>query len=107
MPNPGVFFTAAYPKALPYLGDVYRSILSQTRKDFDFVVVNDGCDPLAIKDAFLGHPIILVDGVKGMPRLTDTSTSCSVMPTMPLLPTDMSGQSRHSRRARRILLCAI
>lgn len=62
----GVFFTAAYPKALPYLRDVCKSALEQTRTDFDFIVVNDGCDSSAIEEAFSGLPIILVDGVKGI-----------------------------------------
>jgi len=66
MNSPGVFFTAAYPKALPYLSDVCKSALEQTRTDFDFIVVNDGCDPSAIKEAFSGLSIILVDGVKGI-----------------------------------------
>ena len=66
MASPGVFFTAAYPKALPYLRDVCKSAMEQTRTDFDLVVVNDGCDSSAIEDAFKGLPIILVDGVKGI-----------------------------------------
>ena len=50
MANPGVIFSVVYPQALPYLCDVRDSALAQTRKDFDVVVVNDGCEKQRILD---------------------------------------------------------
>jgi len=41
-----VFFTVCYPKALIYLDDFFQSLLKQTDRDFDVLVVNDSCGPL-------------------------------------------------------------
>lgn len=42
-----VFFTVCYPKALPYLDDFLGSLARQTDQNFDLLVVNDSCGPLA------------------------------------------------------------
>ena len=42
-----VFFTVCYPKALPYLDDFFKSLIDQTDQDFDVLVINDSCGPLA------------------------------------------------------------
>lgn len=52
MNNPGVVFSVVYSKALPYLRDVRDSVLAQTRRDFDVVLVNDSCDKAQIQDIF-------------------------------------------------------
>ena len=65
MSNPGVILTVAYPQALPYFGDVCKSALSQTRKDFDILIVNDGCDRKALKSCFNGLTVTIIDAVGG------------------------------------------
>jgi len=63
--NPGVFFSVVYPQALPYLKDVRDSALSQTRKDFDVIVVNDGCDKDRIVEELQGLNITILDAEGG------------------------------------------
>ncbi len=65
MNNPGVFFSVVYPQALPYLKDVRESALSQTRKDFDIIVVNDGCDKGRIIDDLQGLNFTILDAEGG------------------------------------------
>ena len=65
MINPGVFFTVIYPQALPYLCDVRNSALTQTRKDFDVVVVNDGCKPEEIKENLKGLNVTILEAEGG------------------------------------------
>lgn len=65
MHNPGVFFSVVYPQALPYLKDVRESALSQTRKDFDFIVVNDGCDKERILEELQGLNISILEAEGG------------------------------------------
>lgn len=65
MYNPGVFFSVVYPQALPYLKDVRESALSQTRKDFDFIVVNDGCDKERIIEELQGLNISILEAEGG------------------------------------------
>ncbi len=65
MHNPGVFFSVVYPQALPYLKDVRDSALSQTRKDFDVIVVNDGCDKDRIVEELQGLNITILDAEGG------------------------------------------
>ena len=65
MQNPGLFLTVVYPKALPYLSDVYKSAKLQTRQDFDILVVNDGCDCNSIKAALPELNVIIIDAVGG------------------------------------------
>lgn len=65
MNNPGVFFSVVYPQALPYLKDVRESALSQTRKDFDVIVVNDGCDKDRIVEELQGLNITILDAEGG------------------------------------------
>ena len=63
MQNESVFFTVVYPQALPYFKDVCDSARSQTRKAFDVVVVNDGCDASVIKTQLLGLRSTIIDSV--------------------------------------------
>lgn len=65
MHNPGVFFSVVYPQALPYLKDVRESALSQTRKDYDIIVVNDGCDKGRIIDELQGLNVTILDAEGG------------------------------------------
>ena len=65
MHNPGVFFSVVYPQALPYLKDVRESALSQTRKDFDIIVVNDGCDEERIIEELLGLNVTILEAKGG------------------------------------------
>ena len=65
MNNHGVFFSVVYPQALPYLKDVRESALSQTRKDFDFIVVNDGCDKKRIIKELQGLNITVLEAEGG------------------------------------------
>ena len=64
MNNPGVLFSVVYSKALPYLRDVRDSVLAQTRKDFDVVLVNDSCDKSQLEEIFspLNVTILEPDG---------------------------------------------
>lgn len=64
MNNPGVIFSVVYSKALPYLRDVRDSVLAQTRKDFDVVLVNDRCDKSQLEEIFspLNVTILEPDG---------------------------------------------
>ena len=64
MNNPGVIFSVIYSKALPYLRDVRDSVLAQTRKDFDVVLVNDSCDKSQLEEIFspLNVTILEPDG---------------------------------------------
>ena len=65
MINPGVFFTVVYPQALLYLSDVRESALAQTRKDFDVVVVNDGCDKQQIAEELRGLHLTILEADGG------------------------------------------
>lgn len=65
MHNPGVFFSVVYPQALPYLKDVRKSALSQTRKDFDIIVVNDGCKKEQVKKELWGLDITILEAEGG------------------------------------------
>lgn len=49
MHNESLFFSVVYPQALPYFKEVCDCARKQKRKDFDVVVVNDGCDKNAIE----------------------------------------------------------
>lgn len=65
MANPGVIFSVVYPQALPYLSDVRDSALIQTRKDFDVVVVNDGCNKQRILDELKGLNVTILEAEGG------------------------------------------
>lgn len=65
MYNPGVFFSVVYPQALPYLKDMRESVLSQTRKDFDVIIVNDGCDKERIIAELQGSDITILEAEGG------------------------------------------
>lgn len=65
MHNPGVFFSVVYPQALTYLKDVRESALSQTRKDFDVIVVNDGCEKEQIIEQLQGLNISILEAEGG------------------------------------------
>lgn len=65
MYNPGVFFSVVYPQALPYLKDMRESVLSQTRKDFDVIIVNDGCDKERIIEELQGLDITILEAEGG------------------------------------------
>jgi len=65
MSNPGVLFTVAYPQALDFLKDFHKSVLSQTRKDFDIIIVNDGCNVDSITSIFQGINVKILDAVGG------------------------------------------
>ncbi len=65
MYNPGVFFSVVYPQALPYLKDMRESVLSQTRKDFDVIIVNDGCDKERIIAELQGLDITILEAEGG------------------------------------------
>lgn len=65
MYNPGVFFSVVYPQALPYLKDVRESVLSQTRKDFDVIIVNDGCVKERIIEELQGLGITILEAEGG------------------------------------------
>jgi glycosyltransferase involved in cell wall biosynthesis len=65
MIKPGVFFTVVYPQALPYLCDVRRSLLNQTRKDFDIVIVNDGCETFQGEEKLNGLNFIILKAEGG------------------------------------------
>lgn len=65
MRNPGVFFSVVYPQALPYLKDLRESALAQTRKDFDFLVINDGCDSGCITEELKGVNVTVIDSEGG------------------------------------------
>ena len=58
-----VFFTVVYPKALPYFEDVCESALNQTNSDFDFLVVNDGCDSIVLKKLLTGLDYTILNAV--------------------------------------------
>jgi len=45
--NDMVFFTVCYPKALPFLNDFFESLIKQTDQDFDVLLINDSCGPMA------------------------------------------------------------
>lgn len=65
MYSPGVFFSVVYPQALPYLKDVRESALSQTRKDFDILIVNDGCNKDQIKRELSGLNLTILEAEGG------------------------------------------
>lgn len=65
MNNPGVFFSVVYPQALPYLKDVRESALAQTRKDFDVIVVNDGCEKEQIIEELQGLNVSILKAEGG------------------------------------------
>lgn len=68
MSNPGVFFSVVYPQALPFLKDMLISLLGQTRKDFDVLVVNDGCERNQIKEILQDVNLIILDSECGFSR---------------------------------------
>lgn len=41
-----VFFTVCYPKALSYIDEFFESLMKQTDKDFDVLLINDSCGSL-------------------------------------------------------------
>ena len=61
--NESVFFTVVYPQALPYFKELCYCARNQTRKDFDVVVVNDGCDATVLKAQLKGLKSIIIDSV--------------------------------------------
>ncbi len=65
MKNLGVFFSVVYPQAMPYLKDLRESALAQTRKDFDFIVVNDGCKKERIIEELQGLNITILEAEGG------------------------------------------
>lgn len=56
-----VFFTIVYPQALPYFKDVCHSAMLQTRRDFDFIVVNDGCNTATLRKHLAGLNATILD----------------------------------------------
>lgn len=79
MHNLGVFFSVVYPQALPYLKDVRESALLQTRKDFDVIVVNDGCDKERIIQELQGLSITILEAEGGFTanRLQGIKYACN------------------------------
>lgn len=65
MSNPGVFFSVVYPQALPYLHDLRMSALNQTRADFDFVIVNDGCEASKVVKELSGLNLTILEAEGG------------------------------------------
>lgn len=63
MRNESLFFTVVYPQALPFFKDVCDSARSQTRKDFDVVVVNDGCDVDSLDSQLTGLNSTIIETV--------------------------------------------
>ncbi len=63
MRNESLFFTVVYPQALPLFKDVCDSARSQTRKDFDVVVVNDGCDVDSLDTQLTGLNSTIIETV--------------------------------------------
>lgn len=61
MHNESLFFTVVYPQALPYLKEVCDCASSQTRKDFDVVVVNDSCDKNTLEALLSGLKATVLD----------------------------------------------
>lgn len=45
-------FTVIYPQAEKYKYDFYKCLKEQTFKDFDLLIVNDGCDRLLLSETF-------------------------------------------------------
>ena len=78
MSNTGVFFTVVYPQALQYLSDVRDSALLQTRKDFDIVVVNDGCETSQISNILSPLDVTILDSDGGFSsnRLQGINYAC-------------------------------
>lgn len=68
MLNPGVFLTVVYPQSLPYLRDVRNSAMNQTCKDFDFIIINDGCETSKIKKELSGLNTIILEAEGGFSR---------------------------------------
>lgn len=65
MHTPGVFLSVVYSQAFPYLKDLRESALSQTRKDFDVIVVNDGCEKERIIEELQGFNITILEAEGG------------------------------------------
>lgn len=65
MRSSGVFFSVVYPQALPYLKDVRESALSQTQKDFDVIIVNDGCEKERIREELRGLNVTILEADGG------------------------------------------
>ncbi len=63
MLNESLFFTVVYPQALPFFKDVCDSARNQTRKDFDVVVVNDGCYTNSLESQLTGLNSTIIDTV--------------------------------------------
>lgn len=63
MPNKDVLFTVVYPQALPYFGDVCASVKEQTNKNFDFLVINDGCEEENLKSFLTGIENIIINAI--------------------------------------------
>lgn len=65
MNKEAILFTVVYPQALPYLSDVRKCVLAQTRKDFDVVVVNDGCQKNRIEDCLHDLDVTILEAEGG------------------------------------------
>lgn len=65
MNNPSVFFSVVYPQALPFLRDLRNSALSQSRRDFDFIVVNDGCEEAQVEENLKGLNLTILKAEGG------------------------------------------
>ena len=63
MHKESLFFTVVYPQALSFFKEVCDCARSQTRKDFDIVVVNDGCDKKEIETHLNGLQATIIDSV--------------------------------------------
>lgn len=63
MQNQTLFFIVVYPQAFPFFEEVCECARNQTRKDFDIVVVNDGCDEVALEALLENLNAIIIDAV--------------------------------------------
>lgn len=63
MVNEGILFTVVYPQAFQFFHNFCSSISNQTRKDFDLLVVNDGCKAKELEKELVGLKYTIVDAV--------------------------------------------
>ncbi len=63
MNNESVLFTVVYPQAFRFFDDFCDSISNQSRKDFDLLIVNDGCETAALEDKLDGLNHIIIDAI--------------------------------------------